>query len=198
MTTDTLEHHDHHHDADGTSIFGFWIYIMSDCILFATLFATFIVLHNNTFGGPSMKEIINIPYVFGETVFLLLSNFTFGMAILSLYRSKKRMVMRWLTITFFLGLAFVVMEVNEFIHLALEGHGWNHSGFLSGFFTLVGTHGLHVSIGLTWILVSIFQLFKFGVTPFMRRRLTYLGMFWNFLDIVWIFVFTIVYLMGAI
>lgn len=199
MSTDVLEHHDdHHHDANATSLLGFWIYIMSDCVVFATLFAAYVVLHNNLYGGPSMKDIVNLPYVLGETAFLLLSNFTFGLAILSLYKDNKKQVVRWLRITFLLGLGFVAMELNEFIHLVLEGHGPTHSGFLSSFFTLVGTHGLHVSIGLFWILLTILQLAKFGITPFMRRRLTYLGMFWNFLDIVWIFVFTIVYLMGAL
>lgn len=189
---------EHHHNTDAQDVFGFWIYIMSDCLLFATLFATYAVMHNNTFGGPTMKDIVSLPYVLGETLFLLFSNFTFGLAIINLYQNKKNQVINWLSATFILGLSFVVMEVNEFIHLAQEGHSWQASGFLSAFFTLVGTHGLHVTIGLFWILVMMAQIAKLNVTQATKRRMTYLGLFWNFLDIVWIFVFTIVYLMGAI
>jgi cytochrome o ubiquinol oxidase subunit 3 len=190
-------HHDHH-NADTTDIFGFWIYIMSDCILFSMLFAGFAVLHANTFGGPSIKEITNLPYVFGETMALLASSFTYGLAILALYKNNKAKVMNWLRITFILGLIFVSMEVNEFVHLVLEGHSWQTSGALSSFFTLVGTHGLHVSFGLLWMLVMMIQVVMFGLTPAVNRRLTYLGLFWAFLDIVWIFVYTVVYLMGAV
>ena len=194
-----LEHHeDHHHDADGIDVFGFWVYILSDCILFATLFATFAVLHNNTYGGPSLKELISLPYVLGETLFLLASSFTYGLAMLGLYKGQKTQVKTWLIITFLLGLSFVVMEVHEFINLYHEGHYWQTSGALSGFFTLVGTHGLHVSIGLLWMAIMITQIFIYGLNAPINRRLTYLGLFWHFLDIVWIFVFTIVYLMGAI
>ncbi len=199
MTTDTLTTHDHeHHDSDSTDVFGFWIYIMSDCILFASLFAGFIVLSSNTFNGFGMKQITDLPYVLGETLFLLASSFTYGMAILSMYKERKNQIIAWLMITFVLGLSFVVMEVREFAHIISIGHGPQTSGAMSAFFTLVGTHGLHVSIGLLWMLVMITQLFVFKLTPAVKRRLTYLGLFWAFLDIVWIFVFTIVYLMGAI
>lgn len=190
--------HDHHYSADAMDVFGFWIYIMTDCVLFATLFAGFAVLHNNTFGGPALKELISLPYILYETLFLLFSNLTFGFAILSLYKGLKNQVVFWLGLTFLLGLGFVGMEVNEFINLAHEGHGWQSSGAMSAFFTLVGTHGFHVSIGLLWILIMMIQFLVFKITPATIRRITYLGLFWNFLDIVWIFVFTIVYLMGAI
>lgn len=199
MTTEVLgHHHDHHHNTDATDVFGFWTYIMTDCVLFATLFAAFAVLHGNTFGGPALKELISLPYVLYETLFLLTSNLTFGFAILSLFKGYKNRAISWLILTLILGLGFVVMEVNEFINLVHEGHSWSSSGALSAFFTLVGTHGLHVSIGLLWIFIMIIQLFVFKITPATTRRLNYLGLFWNFLDIVWIFVFTIVYLMGAI
>jgi len=197
MTHTANELH-HHHNSDAIDVFGFWIYIMTDCILFATLFATFAVLHNNTFGGPSFKELFSLPYVFAETIFLLASSFTYGMAMLSLYQSKKNQVIAWLIITILFGLSFVVMEVNEFIHLYMEGHSWHTSGAMSAFFTLVGTHGLHVSLGLIWMVVLMVQVSKYKLTSTMSRRLTYLGLFWAFLDIVWIFVFTIVYLMGAV
>ncbi|MCK5819487.1 MAG: cytochrome o ubiquinol oxidase subunit III [Psychromonas sp.] len=196
MTTEILTAHAEG-DESSTDVFGFWLYIMSDCILFSCLFATFIVLRHNTFGGVGMREITNLPYVFKETLFLLASSFTFGMAILSMYKNHQSRVIGWLIVTFLLGLSFVTMEVNEFANLISEGHGPQTSGAMSAFFTLVGTHGLHVSLGLFWMLVLIIQTAIFKLNPTIRRRLTYLGLFWAFLDIVWIFVFTIVYLMGV-
>lgn len=196
--TEIAEHHEHHHDADATDIFGFWVYILSDCLLFATLFATYAVLHNNTFGGPALKELISLPYVLGETMFLLASSFTYGLAILALYQEKSKAVFFWLLVTFALGVGFITMEIREFIHLWAEGHTFHTSAALSAFFTLVGTHGLHVSLGLLWMAIMMVQVLMFKVTPATTRRLAYLGLFWHFLDIVWIFVFTIIYLMGAI
>lgn len=190
--------HDHHHSSDATDVFGFWIYIMSDCVLFAALFATYAVLYTNTFGAPGIKELASLPYVLVETMALLASSFTCGMAILGMYKDKKSQVIFWLGVTFLFGLAFVSMEIREFVEFYVAGHGWQTSAAMSAFYTLVGTHGLHVSIGLLWMLVVIFQLSLHGITPTMRRRLTYLALFWAFLDIVWIFVFTIVYLMGVI
>jgi cytochrome o ubiquinol oxidase subunit 3 len=187
-----------HHDSDSADLFGFWIYIMSDCVLFATIFATYAVLYTNVYGGPGIKELTNLHYVLGETMALLASSFTFGLSILALYKNDSKKVMTWMAITFLFGLTFVGMEVNEFIQLYLEGHTWQSSAALSAFFTLVGTHGLHVLMGLLWMIVLMVQLSVFGMTPMMKRRLTYFGLFWAFLDIVWIFVYTIVYLMGAI
>lgn len=187
-----------HANTDVIDIFGFWIYIMSDCVLFAVLFAIYAVLHTNTYGGPPLKELVTLPYVFIETMALLASSFTYGMSALAVYRNDKPQVLFWLMVTFLLGLVFVSMEVREFIQLYLEGHGWQASAAFSAFFTLVGTHGFHVSMGLLWMVISMIQLLLFGITPTMRRRLIYLGLFWAFLDIVWIFVFSIVYLMGAI
>lgn len=199
ITIDDQHHHEaHHHHADAIDLFGFWIYIMSDCILFACIFAGFAVLHANDYGGPTIKDITNLPYVFWETMALLASSFTYGLAILAMYRHHKTQILFWLVTTFLFGLTFVVMEVNEFIHLYLEGHSWQVSAALSSFFTLVGTHGLHVSFGLLWMLVLMVQVSIFGIDATMKRRLSYLGLFWAFLDIVWIFVFTIVYLMGSI
>ena len=200
MATNTLHHHDHAHhpDTNAMDVFGFWIYILSDCVLFATLFATFAVLHNNTYGGLSLKALISLPYVFGETMALLASSFTYGLAMLALYRGRKSQVISWLIVTFIFGFSFVFMEVTEFVRLYLDGHGWQTNAAMSSFFTLVGTHGFHVSMGLLWMLVMIVQLIRNPLDIVMSRRLTYLGLFWHFLDIVWIFVFTIVYLMGAI
>lgn len=191
-------HHDHQKHADETDVFGFWLYIMSDCVLFAAIFATYAVLHNNTFGQMGIKQLTSLPYVFGETMALLASSFTYGMSILASYRHNKPKVIFWLGVTFLFGLTFVGMEVREFIHLYMEGHSWHTSGAMTAFFTLVGTHGLHVSMGLLWMFVMIIQLCLFDLDHALQRRLTYLGLFWAFLDIVWIFVFTIVYLMGVI
>ena len=201
MSTTTIDNHhqeEHHHFDGSKNVFGFWIYIMSDCILFASLFAVFAVFHKHTFGGPAGNEIFSLPYVFVETMFLLVSSFTFGLATLSRNSSNLNDVIKWLCVTFVLGLCFIIMELYEFYELAAEGHGWSHSAFLSSFFTLVGTHGLHVTMGLIWMVSMIFQLKKYGMTPMAKTKLTYLGLFWHFLDIVWIFVFSIVYLLGAV
>jgi cytochrome o ubiquinol oxidase subunit 3 len=187
-----------HHDSDSTDVFGFWLYILTDCILFGALFATFLVLNNPGHPGPVLKNYINLKDVLIETFLLLVSNFTFCLAILNLSQNKLHKVQLWLGITFLLGAGFIIMEVIEFIHLAHEGFRWDVSGAISSFFTLVGTHGLHVSFGLLWIMLMIIQLPLIKLNHVKRRRMTYLGLFWNFLDIVWIFVFTIVYLMGAI
>lgn len=201
MATTTLDqhhdHHEHHHDTDSIDVFGFWIYIMTDCVLFATLFAAFAVLQGATFNGPTLKQLIGLPYVLGETMFLLASSFTYGLAMLAIYKKSRAQTLFWLLVTFVLGLSFVVMEVREFIHFYAEGHSWHVSAALSSFFTLVGTHGAHVSIGLIWMAFMMFQVMKYGISSGVNRRLTYLGLFWHFLDIVWIFVFTIVYLMGV-
>lgn len=196
--THAVDHAHHHHDADSMDIFGFWLYILSDCILFGIIFAVYAVLYTSTYGGPALKEMIDLPYVLGETMVLLASSFTYGLAILALYKNKLKTIVFWLAMTCLFGMAFVGMEVNEFINLYREGHSWQSSAAMSSFFTLVGTHGLHVTLGLLWMIITIAQLCVFRITPAMRRRLTYLGLFWTFLDIVWIFVFTIVYLMGAI
>jgi cytochrome o ubiquinol oxidase subunit III len=187
-----------HHDSDATDVFGFWMYILTDCILFGALFATFLVLNNPGHPGPLLKNYINLQDVLIETALLLVSNFTFCLAVLNLYEDKLHKVQIWLGITFLLGAGFITMEVTEFIHMAHEGFRWDVSGAISSFFTLVGTHGLHVSVGLLWILLMIIQLPLIKSNAVKRRRMIYLGLFWNFLDIVWIFVFTIVYLMGAI
>jgi cytochrome o ubiquinol oxidase subunit 3 len=184
-------------DSGSKTIFGFWLYLMTDCVLFASLFATFAVLRNNTFGGPSGGELFSLPFVLAETLILLTSSFTCGLGILAARRHNRQQVLLFFVLTFLLGVAFLSMEITEFHHLAVEGNSWQRSGFLSSFFTLVGTHGLHITIGLIWMLVLMGQLVKQGLTAGTARRLTLLSMFWHFLDIIWIFIFTIVYLMGA-
>lgn len=197
MSAHALTHEHHHHNTDGTDVFGFWLYIMTDCLLFASLFATYLVLHYPGAVGPTLKEHIHLSYVLGETFFLLASNFTFCLAIFAMHKDRVATVVTWLILTFILGAGFVFMEVKEFVDLSAEGYSWHVSGAASAFFTLVGTHGLHVSFGLLWILIMIVQLLFFKITSNTSRRMVYLGLFWNFLDIVWIFLFSIVYLMGA-
>lgn len=179
------------------AIFGFWVYIMTDCILFATLFATYAVLRNNVAHGPAGHDIFNMPYVLTETLLLLTSSFTCGLMILASRMGKLKQVLLWLGITFALGLAFVTMEITEFTHLVGDGHGWDTSAFLSSFFTLVGTHGLHISVGLLWILVMGAFLLRKGLNQHTTRRLEMFSIFWHFLDVVWVFIFTIVFLMGV-
>lgn len=185
------------HDPVGNTLFGFWLYIMTDCILFGSLFATFAVLSHSYAGGPGGKELFHLPYVFGETMFLLFSSLTYGMAMLSMQNNQAKAVMLWLSLTFLLGLGFIGMEINEFSHLIMEGNGPDRSGFLSAFFGLVGTHGTHVTFGLIWIATMIAQVGTKGLTTKVRSRLVRLSLFWHFLDIVWIGVFTVVYLLGV-
>jgi cytochrome o ubiquinol oxidase subunit 3 len=189
---------DHASTQNSKTMLGFWIYLMTDCVLFASLFATYAVLHGNTFGGPSSKDLFDLPFVLIETLILLTSSFTAGVAILALKAGKRTQVISWFGVTFALGLAFLIMELTEFTQLASEGNSWSRSGFLSAFFTLVGTHGLHIATGLFWMIVLLVQVMKKGLTEGVSRRLTLLSMFWHFLDIIWIFIFTIVYLMGVI
>jgi cytochrome o ubiquinol oxidase subunit III len=190
--------HDEHHDDGSKTLLGFWIYLMSDCLIFSGLFAAFAVLCNATAGGPASKELFDLPYVAGETALLLISSFTFGVAMLNMHAAKRNKVMAWLFITFLFGAGFVAMEVHEFAHLIHDGAGPSRSAFLSSYFMLVGTHGLHVTCGLIWIAVMLDMVRRFGLTDAVTRRLSCLSLFWHFLDVVWICVFTIVYLRGVL
>jgi len=192
-----VQHFDHEVEADDRAVFGFWVYIMTDCVLFASLFATYAVLHKNTAGGPSGHQIFDMPYVLAETMALLTSSFTCGLGMLAARDGRRNAVVAWFTATFALGLTFLTLELVEFHHLATTGAGWSRSGFLSAYFTLVGTHGAHITIGLIWMAVMISRVLGRGLTRGNVRRLTLLSIFWHFLDLVWIFIFTIVYLMGT-
>lgn len=194
----TASHEAEAETADAKSLFGFWVYIMTDCVLFATLFATYAVLHNNTAGGASGKELFSLPFVLAETLILLTSSFTCGLGMLAAHRQDRRQVIIWFGITFLLGIAFLSLELSEFSKLVEEGNSWRASGFLSAFFTLVGTHGLHITTGLIWMIVLMAQILRRGLDRASIRQLTMLSLFWHFLDIVWIFIFTIVYLMGVL
>ncbi|AXW87225.1 cytochrome o ubiquinol oxidase subunit III [Lonsdalea britannica] len=203
MSTDTLSHTNNahaehgHHDAGATKVFGFWIYLMSDCILFASLFATYAVLVDGVAGGPTGKDIFELPFVLVETFALLFSSITYGMAMIAMNKGDKSRVNQWLALTFLFGLIFIGMELYEFHHLIAEGYGPDRSAFLSGFFALVGTHGIHVTSGLIWLAIMMIQVSRRGLTATNKTRLMCLSLFWHFLDVVWICVFTVVYLMGA-
>ena len=177
---------------------GFWFYLMSDLALFAAIFATYAVLAHNSAGGPTGKDLFHLPYTFGETMLLLFSSATCGLAMLAMHEGRRDQVMAWLTVTFLLGFGFIVMEVNEFRMMITSGSGPSRSAFLSAFFTLVGTHGIHVTFGLIWMAVMAAQVFIKGLSAPVQSRLMRLSMFWHFLDIVWVAVFTVVYLMGVI
>ena len=186
-----------HHPENGT-LLGFWIYLMSDCLIFACLFATYAVLGRNYAGGPTGAEVFALPTVALNTALLLLSSITYGFAMLEMQKKNLRNTMIWLIVTGLFGAGFIYFELAEFTHLILEGSGPQRSGFLTSFFSLVGTHGLHVSFGIVWLVTLLFQLKKHGLTAANKRRLMCLSMFWHFLDVVWIGVFTFVYLMGVL
>jgi cytochrome o ubiquinol oxidase subunit 3 len=179
-------------------VFGFWIYLMTDLIMFAVLFAVYAVLHENTFGGPGTRDLFDLKFVLTETLILLTSSFTCGLASLAVETKNKKNVLTWFGVTFVLGAAFLAMELSEFSHLIAEGHTFTKSAFLSSYFTLVGTHGLHIFVGLSWLLILLIHVAKRGVVKNNIRKLTLLAIFWHFLDIVWIFIFTVVYLMGVL
>ncbi|GMK41794.1 cytochrome o ubiquinol oxidase subunit III [Paenibacillus sp. CCS19] len=190
--------HEHvHHDLDSLKSFGFWIFLMTDVIIFGCLFAVYVVLRNNTAGGPTADELFKMPGVIAETFILLTSSFTSGLAVLAMHAGKRNQLIGWLAVTFLLGASFIYLEVAEFIDMVHEGATIATSGFLSGFFTLVGTHGLHVSIGLVWMIGLMLQLRKRGITKVTKRKVEVLSLYWHFLDVVWIFVLTVVYLMGV-
>jgi len=190
--------HAGHHDDGSKTVFGFWIYLMSDLLIFSVLFATFAVLSKATAGGPTGAELFDLSFVLVETMLLLISSFTFGMAMLNLHAGRARRAIGWLCVTFLFGAGFIGMEIYEFHHLITEGAGPQRSAYLSAFFTLIGTHGLHVTFGLVWIAVMVDMVRRHGLDSVNVRRLSCLSLFWHFLDIVWICVFTFVYLLGAL
>jgi len=177
---------------------GFWIYLMSDFLIFAILFATYGVLGGNYAAGPAPKDLFDLSLVAVNTSMLLLSSITYGFAMLQMEQSRTGATQAWLAITGLFGLAFIGIELSEFAHMIHEGATPQRSAFLSSFFTLVGTHGLHVTFGLVWLVTLMTQVRRYGLTEANRRRLMCLSMFWHFLDVVWIGVFTFVYLMGML
>jgi len=186
------------HHPENSTLLGFWLYLMSDCLIFACLFATYAVLGRNYAGGPTGAELFDLPLVAMNTAFLLLSSITYGFAMLESQKKNLRATMIWLGVTGLLGLAFLALELYEFSHLIHVGAGPERSGFLTAFFALVATHGLHVTFGIVWLVTLMFQLKRHGLIPENGRRLMCLSMFWHFLDVIWIGVFTFVYLMGVL
>jgi cytochrome o ubiquinol oxidase subunit 3 len=187
------------HHAEGASTnLGFWIYLMSDCLIFSVLFATYGVLGASLAGGPGPRDLFDLRLVALNTTMLLISSITYGFAMLAMLRHDVRSTLIWLAVTGLFGAAFLGIELYEFNHMIHEGAGPQRSGFLSAFFALVGTHGLHVTFGIVWLIVLMVQVQQRGLIPANQRRLTCLSMFWHFLDVVWIGVFTFVYLMGVL
>ena len=186
-----------YHPENGT-LLGFWLYLMSDCLVFACLFAMYAVLGRSYAGGPTGAELFDLPTVALNTALLLLSSITYGFAMMEMQSNRLSGTLIWLVITGLFGAGFIGIELHEFAHLIHEGAGPQRSAFLSSFFTLVSTHGLHVSFGILWLVTLLVQLGKHGLTEANRRRLMCLSMFWHFLDVVWIGVFTFVYLMGVL
>ena len=193
-----VEEDEHHAASGGGTLLGFWIYLMSDALIFATLFATFGVVSGNYAGGPAPREIFELPLVALNTAMLLLSSITFGMGMIDMEAGRTRATQGWLAVTALFGLAFISIELYEFASLIAEGATPQRSAFLSAFFTLVGTHGLHVAFGLIWLGVLMFQVMQRGLIPANRRRLMCLSLFWHFLDVIWIGVFSFVYLLGVL
>jgi cytochrome o ubiquinol oxidase subunit 3 len=186
-----------HHPQNSTML-GFWLYLMSDCLIFAVLFATYGVLGHSYAGGPSGADLFELPTVAVNTSMLLLSSITYGFAMLAMAQNRVRPTLVWLAVTGLFGAAFVGLELTEFAHLIHEGATPQRSAFLSSFFTLVGTHGLHVTFGLIWLVTLMVQVGARGLDEANRRRLMCLSLFWHFLDVVWIGVFSVVYLLGVL
>ena len=191
------EHLDAHEETYSKTVFGFWVYLLTDFVLFGTLFATYVVLRSGTYGGPSPKDLFNLPYTLIQTLILLISSFTSGLAGAMAHKGSKNWTVILFGITFLLGIIFMGMEWGEFSRFIGAGASWKRSAFLSAYFTLIGTHGVHMLFGLLWILVFIVPVVREGLTPVSVRRLTCLRMFWQFLNIIWIFIFSIVYLLGG-
>ncbi|WP_420135289.1 cytochrome o ubiquinol oxidase subunit III [Rhodopseudomonas sp.] len=189
---------EHAHPEGSSTMLGFWLYLMSDCLIFAILFATYGVLGSNYAAGPAPKDLFDLKLVAVNTTMLLLSSITYGFAMLTMEKRQVGATQMWLAITGLFGLAFLSIELYEFHHMIHEGATPQRSAFLSSFFTLVGTHGLHVTFGIIWLVTLMTQVARKGLIEANRRRLMCLSMFWHFLDVVWIGVFTFVYLLGVL
>jgi cytochrome o ubiquinol oxidase subunit 3 len=181
-------------------LLGFWVFLMSDALIFALLFAVYATMNHATDGGPTGKQLFDLKASLIETLLLLVSSFTFGMASLNLsYRPERlRLLVSWLGVTLALGLAFLAMELNDFRLLIAQGASAQRSGFLSALYALVSTHGLHVTAGCVWLLLMLVQLKVFGLDARVRLRLKCLALFWHFLDVIWVAIYGIVYLKGFI
>lgn len=179
-------------------ILGFWLFLATDMLLFGCLFATYLVVRTHTDGGPTPQQLFDIPGFTLETFFLLTSSFTGGLSTLAMRNGNRKWLMTWLAVTILLGLAFIGFEVKEFVGDVAVGATMQRSAFLSAFFTLVGTHGSHVSIGLVWMFLTLLQVARRGITKVTARKVFVVNLYWHFLDVVWVFIFTIVYLSGRV
>ena len=177
---------------------GFWLYLMTDIILFSSLFATFMILRNNTAGGPSGAELFDPKFALIQTFILLTSSFTCGVAALAFRFKRTRLGMNLLVLTGVLGASFLSLELYEFSKMVNEGASWQVSAFLSAFFVLVGTHGLHILVGLIWLTALYLHIKQYGLTNSNSRKVTLFSLFWHFLDLIWVFLFAVVYLIGSI
>jgi cytochrome o ubiquinol oxidase subunit 3/cytochrome aa3-600 menaquinol oxidase subunit 3 len=198
--TERLHHesHDHAKEEEEKYVLGFWTFLASDLVLFACLFATYLVLVTHTDGGPTAAHLFEIPEFMLETILLLTSSFTCGLAMHTLRNGNVRATIGWTVVTILLGLGFLGVEINEFITYASEGATMQRSAFLSAFFGLVGTHGLHVTLGIFWLISVIIQLMRSkSIHPTVARKFTNASLYWHFLDVVWVLIFTVVYLMGV-
>jgi len=198
LTARYFDLHEHDHPEGGSTMLGFWIYLMSDCLIFAMLFAAYAVFGGNYAAGPSPRDLFDLDLIALNTAMLLFSSITYGFAMLAMEKGRTGPTQMWLAITGLFGAAFLAIELYEFSHLIHLGAGPQRSAFLSSFFTLVGTHGLHVTFGTVWLITLMVQVAKKGLIPANRRRLMCLSLFWHFLDVIWIGVFTFVYLMGML
>ncbi|HZG59524.1 MAG TPA: cytochrome aa3 quinol oxidase subunit III [Anoxybacillus sp.] len=180
------------------NILGFWIFLGAEIVLFATLFAVYGVLGERYANGPTPNDIFKLKDVMIETLLLLTSSFTCGLAVFEMRRHRLKGLLTWLIVTLLLGLGFLFMEINEFIHYVHEGATMQTSAFLSSFFILLGTHGAHVTFGIFWAVMIIIQLIQRGLTPVTARKTFIISLYWHFLDVVWIFIFTFVYLKGMV
>ena len=185
-------------ESDDRTMFGFWIYIMTDLLMFSVLFAVFAVLRDSTDGGPGIADILSMDLALVNTLLLLTSSFTIGLGMIAAWQKNTSQVLLWFGTTFLLGLAFVGVELFEFYELVQEGHTMQSSASLSSFFVLLGSHGLHIISGLIWLAVALTYVAKRGLTRSNVRKLALLSLFWHFLDIVWIFIFSVVYLIPFI
>ncbi|MET3588948.1 cytochrome o ubiquinol oxidase subunit 3 [Bartonella silvatica] len=218
VTANNAHLDEHHHDSSSTMIFGFWVYILSDLILFSTLFSTFAVFSASYGGGKAGNEFIDLNFVLVETAILLFSSITYGFVMVQAHKGNLSGVRLWMAVTFILGCCFIGMELYEFHELLNKVFYYDPSAYAgidpetglqifgrevlsaywSAFFSLVGTHGLHVSVGLLWMIVMFFHLHRSGLDEDNKTRLSCLSIFWHLLDIVWVGVFTMVYLLGAL
>lgn len=203
-----MAHHDHTPVVGGhletasiegkNKILGFWLFLGAETVLFACLFGTYLALRNQTNGGPTTHELFDLNTVALATAFLLTSSLTSVLAMLAMNQLKKGLMVFWLVVTLLLGLSFLVLEITEFMHYVREGHTFMSSAFGSAFYALVGTHGAHVTFGIIWISTVMGQAIKRGINAQTAPKLFVSSLYWHFIDVVWVFIFTLVYLLGKV